>query len=75
MKSKSPHAQEAAAICYHAGLPTSAQPFIERMLSLEVRLAALEECFPEAMRRDLAAIQGRVLAPRESAAFAAPALR
>ena len=67
-----PYAQEAAKILYNAGLPATAAPFIERMLSVEARLAAMEQAFPESMRRDLEVLRGQGTPPRESAAFAAP---
>lgn len=67
-----PYAKEAAQILYNAGLRATAQPFIERMLSVEARLAALELVFSESIRQEFATLRRPEIPPRESAMLAPP---
>ncbi|HEX3987987.1 MAG TPA: hypothetical protein VHZ30_01070 [Verrucomicrobiae bacterium] len=62
-----PHEREALEIVHGVGLPIAAVVFIERMLTLEARLAHFESIFPAHMRASL-----ETLAGRESAMLASP---
>ena len=67
-----PHVSEAMDIAHSIGLPAEAAPFIERLLTLEARLAHFESIFPASMLRQFEAIAGKDIPAREAAAFAAP---